>query len=57
MCLAASVGYKNAAEMWHGMTQTYGFHDPFYEGKAQREFVEETGTYFNKRCHVRGAQD
>lgn len=39
MCLAAGVVYKNAAEMWHGVKQTYGFHHAFYEAEAQQEFV------------------
>lgn len=54
--LGRQCSVQECGRMWHGVTQTYGFHDPFYERKAQLEFVEETGTYFN-RSHVRGAQD
>lgn len=33
--------YKNAAEMWRGVKQTYGFYHAFYEAEAQQEFVHE----------------
>lgn len=33
--------YKNAAEMWRGVKQTYGFYHAFYEAEAQQEFVNE----------------
>lgn len=41
MSLAAGVVYKNAAEMWRGMKQTYGFYHAFYEAEAQQEFVHD----------------
>jgi len=31
--------YKNAAEMWRGVKQTWGFYHAFYEAEAQQEFV------------------